>query len=269
MAVALAETKVNNSSPGVRINHHIWYISIIMIACSAFYYQDVILDFAGLPSPGWSVYFITHDLHLLLFSIPLLYAAYIFRLRGVAITGIIIMLLYIPRAIFTAPYLEAYFKAVVFTVFIIVMGVLIAYLQSRRLQLVEAYNIVKQHEKSLLIAETAIRTCVSAIATMDLEGKLTYVNPTFLKIWDYDSLQDISGKNFISLCKEESKAQEILRNLLNGSDEEKAELVGKKKNGAEFLIGLRASLIKNSDGQPIGITTSLADITGRKTSVGK
>lgn len=268
MAVQSIGIKTNkvydNKSQDIRITHHIWYISIIMIVCSLLYYQDVILDLAGSPSPGWSIYFITHDLHLLLFSIPLLYAAYIFRIKGVVITGVIIMLVYIPRAIFTAPYLEGYFKALVFTIFIVIMGILIAHLQSRRLQLVEAYGIVKQREESLLIAETAIKTCVSAIATADLEGRLTYVNPAFVKIWGYDSPDEILGTNFVKLCKEEDKAQEVARSLLRGSDIEAAELVGKKKNGEEFIIGLRASLIKDTKGQPIGITTSLADITGRK-----
>jgi PAS domain S-box-containing protein len=267
MAVQSLGIKTNkvydNKSPGIRITHHIWYISIIMILCSVLYYQDVILDLMGSPSPGWSIYFITHDLHLLLFSIPLLYAAYVFRMRGVVITGIITMLVYVPRAIFTAPYLEGYFRAMMFTAFVLVMGVLIAHLQSRRLQLVEAYGIVKQHEESLLIAETAIKTCVSAIATADLEGRLTYVNPAFVKIWGYNSPDEILGTNFVKLCKEEDKAQEVARSLLRGSDIESAELVGKKKDGSEFVIGLRASLIKDAKGQPIGITTSLADITGR------
>jgi PAS domain S-box-containing protein len=97
-----------------------------------------------------------------------------------------------------------------------------------------------------------------------MEGRLIYMNPAFLKIRGYDSPYEILGTNFATLCKEVDKAQEIARSLLKGIDVESAELVGKKKDGSEFVIGLRAALIKDSKGQSIGITTSLADITGLK-----
>ena len=90
------------------------------------------------------------------------------------------------------------------------------------------------------------------------------MNPAFLKIWGYDSPHEILGTNFTGLCKEVDKAQEIAKSLLKGSNIESVEPIGKKKDGSEFTIGLRAALIKDSKGQSIGITTSLADITGRK-----
>lgn len=379
----------SKSPPGTWLNSHTWYIAIMMIVCSMVYYMDIILDIAGLPSPGWNVFLIDHELHLLLFSIPLLYTAYVYRVRGIIITGVILILIFVPRAIFSVPYLEPFFRAVVFAVFAFILGILIAYVQTRRDQAVEAYAIAKQSEerfqtlfdamsegvvlmddsgrilkanpatehilglkhseieelshdspkldtihangnplsleeipiskaikekrpvmgdvtgirhsdggiswfivnaiplfsgisdlsgvvatfiditarkeaeRQLMIAETAIRTCVSAIATTDLSGRLTYVNPIFLEIWGYNSSEEMLGMNVTSLCKEEEKAQRVLQSLLANKDAEAAELVGKKKDGTEFIVGLKASLIIDADGQEIGITASMADITGR------
>ena len=121
----------------------------------------------------------------------------------------------------------------------------------------------KQAEEQLLMAETAIRTSVSAIASIDLNGKLTYVNPAFLRIWGYDSPDEVLGRSLASLCEEE-KVQELVQALLTGTGTLGAEVTAKKKNGTEFIVGLRASLIVDAQGQPVGMTSSLADITERK-----
>jgi PAS domain S-box-containing protein len=221
------------------------------------------MDLIGQPTPSWSVFLITHDLHLFFFSIPLLYAAYVFRVKGIITTGIVVLLVFIPRAVLNPSYLEPFNRAVLFTSFLVLLGSLIAYVQNRRIQIAEAYTIVKQHAEKLMIAETAIKACVSAIATASLEGDLTYVNPAFLKIWGYENAEEILGKNFASLCNEEDKARGLFQTLQITKETEAAELVGKRKDGKKFIIGIKASLITDTEGQPIGITTSMADITNR------
>ena len=122
----------------------------------------------------------------------------------------------------------------------------------------------KNAEKELKTAETAIRTCISAIATADMDGTLTYVNPVFLKIWGYDGPEEVLGRSVASLCKEGEKIQRLMQALLTTRDTEGAEVVAEKKDGTEFIVGLKASLIVDTEGQPVGITASLADITARR-----
>ena len=244
-------------------SRHIWYITTLMFLCSILYYLDIILDLAGLPTPSWSLFLISHDLYLLFLSVPLLYAAYMFRIRGIVITSITAFVIFIPRAVINTSYLEPFYRAVLFTTFIALLGILIAYVQNRRIQIAEAYTIVKQHAEKLMIAETAIKACVSAIATADLNGDLTYVNPAFLKVWGYENSEKLIGKNFASLCNEEDKARELFQTLQITKETEAAELVGKRKDGKKFIIGLKASLITDTEGIPIGITASMADITNR------
>ena len=385
-----ANSDLDNKSPSVWRNPHLWYIVILMVACSVLYYLGIILDLMGLTSPGWYSFLVTRELYLFLFSIPLLYAAYVFRLRGIIITSVAAILIFVPDAVLNAPYLNRFFSAVIFTVFVAVMGVLIAYVQNRRDQIARAYVLVKQSEgrfqtlfdamsegvilmdadgwvlkanpaaehilgieyseieglahsnlmfegirldgsplsleemtteramkekqpvtgnvtgfkrpdgttswfivnaipliddhndlsgvvttfiditerrkteQQLLIAETAIRTCVSAIATADIDGRLTYVNPAFLKIWGYDDPVEVLGMSVVNLYKEEEKAEVIIQTLVKEGGTESAELLAKRNDGIEFIVGLRASLIVGAEGQPIGVTASLADITKRK-----
>lgn len=122
----------------------------------------------------------------------------------------------------------------------------------------------KEVERQLLIAESAIRTCISAIATADLNGNLTYVDPTFLNIWGYGSTEELLGRNVVSLCRDEERAQEVLQALLANMGTEASELVAKRKDGTEFTVGLKVFLIMDAEGQPVGMTASLADITERQ-----
>jgi len=90
------------------------------------------------------------------------------------------------------------------------------------------------------------------------------VNSAFLRIWGYDDSEEVLGRSVISLFKEEEKAHGLVQTVLTGRGIEAAEMVARKKDGTEFIVGLRASLIINAEGQPIGLTASLADITERK-----
>ncbi|MBM3155107.1 MAG: cell wall metabolism sensor histidine kinase WalK [Chloroflexi bacterium] len=119
-------------------------------------------------------------------------------------------------------------------------------------------------EEQLLMAETAIRASHSAIALADPGGKLTYVNPAFLRIWGLDKLEHVLGKSFADLCQEKEKAEAVFKALRDGGGTEAAELTAIRKNGTEFIVGLRASLIRTAEGNPTGVTISLADITQRK-----
>ena len=368
---------------------NVFSIIVLMIACSVLYYLDIILDFMEVASPGWYSVFAARELYLLVFSVPLICAAYMFRLKGILITAAIILALFASRAALSAPYLEPFYGAATFLLFAAVLSGLVASVLNRKDEAMAAYAMArdseerfqtlfdnmsegvvltdaegkvlkanpaikqimgfkrsqmeeltydlpkldtiradgsllpadqmpssramktrrpvmgevagfkrpngkiawfisnaiplfgdkhkligvvttfvditerKETERQLLIAETAIKTCVSAIATADLNGNLTYVNPVFLKIWGYDNPDEVLDKNIATLCKEEGEVQEVMKKLLAGSSSESAELVARKKSGAEFIVGLRASLIVDAEGKPVGLTASMADITDR------
>lgn len=53
-------------------NPHIWYITAIMAACLVIYYVDSITDLVGWPKIQWGFLYTVHDLHRLLFLIPVL-----------------------------------------------------------------------------------------------------------------------------------------------------------------------------------------------------
>ena len=120
-----------------------------------------------------------------------------------------------------------------------------------------------EEKRRLLIAETAIRANISAVATTDLDGRLTYVNPSFLKVWGYHSPGEVVGTSFAELCVEEERARGLIQSLSSGGGVRALELLGRRKDGTQFVVGLKASLIVDEGGKAVGITISLADITER------
>ncbi len=107
-------------------NLHVWYITILMVACSVFYYLDTIIDFMEWPNPQWDIFYTVHDLHRLLFLVPVFYGARVFRLRGAIVTALITMLIFLPRAIFLSPYPDALLRPIIFFICLGVIGALIA-----------------------------------------------------------------------------------------------------------------------------------------------
>ena len=91
-------------------NAHLWYIAIILMACSLFYYLDSIADALGWATPQWSILSMPHDFHRFLFAIPVLYASYIFRVRGAVITCLISMAIFLPHTLSISPYAEPLFR---------------------------------------------------------------------------------------------------------------------------------------------------------------
>jgi signal transduction histidine kinase len=107
-------------------NPHLWYITTIMIACTIFYYLDTILKLIGWPRLQWEVLYTVHDLHRLLFFIPVVYAAYIFRVKGAIVTTLISMLIFLPRAISISPYPEPILRPMVFVIILGGVGILVS-----------------------------------------------------------------------------------------------------------------------------------------------
>ncbi|MHC4509810.1 MAG: PAS domain-containing protein, partial [Planctomycetota bacterium] len=52
----------------------------------------------------------------------------------------------------------------------------------------------KQIEKVLWIKDCVIESSVNSIGITDLQGKLTYVNESFQKLWGCQSIEQIVGK---------------------------------------------------------------------------
>jgi len=121
----------------------------------------------------------------------------------------------------------------------------------------------KKAEEALRVKDNAITSSINAIAIADMEGILTYVNPSFLKMWGYSNDTEVLGKNSLDFWQLEDKAAEVIRSIQE-TGSWIGELIGKKKDDSFFDAQLSASMVMDKNGKPIKMMASFIDITKRK-----
>ncbi len=120
----------------------------------------------------------------------------------------------------------------------------------------------KQAETDLRIKDYAIASSINAIGITDLEGKMIYVNDSLVKMWGYDSKDDILGR----LLPEFWEGEGVLKTIkaLREQGGRVGEDVGKRKDGSLFDVEFSANMIKDEAGNPLSMFGSFLDITERK-----
>ena len=104
---------------------------------------------------------------------------------------------------------------------------------------------------------------ISAIAIADLEGNLTYINDSFLKLWGYDDEKEVLGRPAVEFWRMEDKAAEVVEALRHKGGW-MGELVAKRKDGSLFDVQLSASMVTDEGGKSISMMSSFMDVTERK-----
>jgi PAS domain S-box-containing protein len=117
-------------------------------------------------------------------------------------------------------------------------------------------------EKELMIKDLAVDSTINAIAIAEPKGKLTYVNPAFLKMWGYKET-DVMGRHFVEFWQDEHKALDILDAI-----RERGKFIGeskaKRKDESQFDVQISASMVKDDLDKPLSTILSFIDITDRK-----
>jgi len=121
----------------------------------------------------------------------------------------------------------------------------------------------KRAEELLLIKDHAIRSSINAIAILDLDFTITYVNQSLTKMLDYYHEKEVIGNNLGTFLIAKPAFEEI-RNALPQSGSWFGEVVLKKYNKSPFYVLLWANLVRDETGKPICVMVSFIDITDKK-----
>ena len=118
-------------------------------------------------------------------------------------------------------------------------------------------------EEELLVKNSAIHSAMNAIALGDLDANVTYVNPSFLRLWGYDSEDEVVGKPAVSFWQVPERAEEVVE-AVKAEGNWRGELVARRKDGTTFDVELSASMVADDAGQPICRMGSFVDVSERK-----
>lgn len=129
-------------------------IPLLLVLCTLFYYFGELVDWAVWDVLRSNFFYGVHDIHRLLFLIPIIYAGSTARIKGAIIVTIISFIIFLPRAFFISPFPDPLLRMVVFTLFAGVIGILVATIrnQSDRSIQLEAV-ITSERDKLLRIVE--------------------------------------------------------------------------------------------------------------------
>ena len=121
---------------------------------------------------------------------------------------------------------------------------------------------LESQSQELLVKNHAINTAINGIILADLEGRVTWVNSSFLQMWGYASANEVTGLDIGGLWGGED-GRKVVR-LLPRTGGWRGELTAQRKDASAFSIEVSASLVKNEEGGAIGLMSSVIDITERK-----
>ena len=120
----------------------------------------------------------------------------------------------------------------------------------------------KKTEEQLLVASFAMQSSISAICLADLEGRLTYVNDSFLCLWGYDEASEAIGRHISEFATVGAKEEGV-----NAAQPEYGyieESRATRRDGSFFHIQAAVNVVRTDDGEIVCIMASFIDITARK-----
>ncbi len=128
----------------------------------------------------------------------------------------------------------------------------------------EIVRLRENQARDLSIVNDALHSSVSAVVISDLKDRITYVNPAFINMFDYNNEEEVFGKKAARLfatkrVKKFSDVEEII-----GDSEDIDEFPVRQKNGNIITVEVSSSVVTDQQGKVVGRMASLVDISKRK-----
>jgi PAS domain-containing protein len=114
-----------------KANFRVFILPLVFLFCTVFYYFGELIDWAAWDVLRANFFYGVHDIHRLLFVIPIIYAGYYNRIRGAIIITLISFVVFLPRAFFISPYPDPLLRMIIFTVFAGVIGVFVGIIRNQ------------------------------------------------------------------------------------------------------------------------------------------
>jgi PAS domain S-box-containing protein len=243
-----------------------WFILALLVFITLPHYNEL------LKHPGFFDYLIDnlsltrHAFERILYLAPIVWAGFLFGLRGAAITSLVSLVCMLPRAIFisTSP-TDAIFETCAVYVVGNVLAISFDVLRKER----ERRTQLEITQRELQVSEERYRQLFEnahdAIWLHDMQGNIITANASTEKLTGY-SLEELMKMNVKSFLTDESLglARQIRHKLLaNEPVEQPYEQCLIKKGGGDAFIQLATSLVLN-EGKPTAFQHIARDVTEQK-----
>jgi len=122
---------------------------------------------------------------------------------------------------------------------------------------------IREQELATRLKDHAVQSAIHGIVFTDVNDRIAYANPAFLKLWGYAEDDNPVGQSILSYWMEPEKADQALR-LVRQTGRGLGEFTARRKDGSSFDVQYSACAIADKQGRTISIQMSFMDISDRK-----
>lgn len=121
----------------------------------------------------------------------------------------------------------------------------------------------RKAEEMLRTEHNAIQNAGNGIAIADVNANFEYVNPAFIRMWGFQSADDVLGMDIRKLLPGEA-VEGLVKTVLESHESWSGELQARRKNGDDLYAQVSVACNRDPDGEVVGMVISFDDITARK-----
>ncbi|MFC2072211.1 ATP-binding protein [Chloroflexota bacterium] len=161
-----------------RCEFHRSFITFLFVYYTIAYYFGELVDLAGWETLRWEFFYGVHDVHRLFFLIPIVYAGYIFRVKGAVLTTLAAFIVFLPRALVISPFADPILRMLLFTIVAGIVGTLTGMVrnESERRSRLEAL-IESERDKLLGILERM----EDGVFIVGPDYRIRFMNPSMVR----------------------------------------------------------------------------------------
>ncbi|MEN6308719.1 MAG: PAS domain S-box protein [Anaerohalosphaeraceae bacterium] len=122
---------------------------------------------------------------------------------------------------------------------------------------------IREQELVLRLKDHAVQSSIHGIVFSDINDRIAYANPAFLKMWGYSPDENPVGSSILEYWMDTEKAVHILKSVRQAG-RGLGEFVARRKDGSVFDVQFSACRIHDKQGRMISIQMSFMDDSDRK-----
>ena len=120
-------------------------------------------------------------------------------------------------------------------------------------------------EEELNTVRAALNSAASGVIITGQKGRIKYANPAFLRMFEYESLKEVTEKYAAELFAYQGRRRFIdIESVIDKSKGETEIFPAVRKDGTIFHVEVSTSSITDTEGHDVGRMASFVDITERK-----